>query len=138
MTEPSTRTRSERWNNPLTIAIVAAALAGFSNAYIAYANNEAQLELETRRAESERILEVLKVGEPDRVRENLRFLLQLGLVQNEELVRRIQGWEADPNRGPLYLSVERRRAAFRRANQAGRAQPANDEPPASQADPAGY
>lgn len=93
----------QRWTNPLTIAIVAAALAGFSNAWIAYENNRAQLALEAKRAESERILEMLKAGEPGRVRENLRFLLQLGLVQDEELRRRIEAWEANPSRAPAYV-----------------------------------
>ncbi len=139
MTESSSRAR---WSNPLTVAIVAAALAGFSNAYIAYDNNRAQLELEARRAESERILEVLKIGEPNRVRENLRFLLQLGLVQSEDLRHRIEAWEANPRRAPIYLSpVEpevtgleggRRAGAgpaaaprAREAREAGRQPPAN-------------
>ncbi|HEV2816734.1 MAG TPA: hypothetical protein VGW40_05885 [Allosphingosinicella sp.] len=97
------RARAERWRNPLTVAVIAAALAGFSNAYVAYANSRAQLALEARRAESERILEVIKAGEPSRVRENLRFLLQLGLVQDENLRIRITAWEADPRRAPAYL-----------------------------------
>jgi hypothetical protein len=98
---------SERWSNPLTVAIVAAALAGFSNAYIAYANNRAQVALETSKAESARILEVLKIGEPNRVRENLHFLVQLGLVQSEPLRRNLEAWNANPRRAPIYLSLER-------------------------------
>jgi len=129
---------SERWSNPLTVAVIAAALAGFSSLYVAYVNNRAQVALEASKAESDRILEVLKIGEPERVRENLRFLLQLGLVRDEELRRRIEAWEANPNRAPLYLSEERRRAASERLRQRFQARPANGEPPASQEEPAGY
>ena len=98
------RARAERWRNPLTVAVIAAALAGFSNAYIAYANNRAQVALETSKAESARILEVLKIGEPSRVRENLHFLVQLGLVQSEPLKGRLEAWDANPRRAPAYLS----------------------------------
>ena len=101
---------SERWSNPLTVAVIAAALAGFSSLYLAYVNNRAQVALEASKAESDRILEVLKIGEPERVRENLRFLLQLGLVKDEALRRRIEAWEANPNRAPVYLSRDRRTA----------------------------
>lgn len=96
--------RPGRWINPLTVAVAAAALAGFSNAWLAYENNRAQLALEAKRAESARILEMLRAGDPARVRENLRFLLQLGLVQDEDLRRRIEAWEANPQRAPLYFS----------------------------------
>ncbi|HYN46468.1 MAG TPA: hypothetical protein VES64_07230 [Allosphingosinicella sp.] len=102
---------SERWSNPLTVAVIAAALAGFSSLYLAYVNNRAQVALEASKAESDRILEVLKIGEPERVRENLRFLLQLGLVRDEVLRRRIEAWDANPNRAPVYLSRDRRAAA---------------------------
>ena len=101
------KAKSERWSNPLTVAVIAAALAAFTNAYLAYVNNQAQVALERSRAESERILEMLRVGDPARVRENLRFLLQLGLVQDEGLRRRIIAWEANPNRAPFYLRLER-------------------------------
>lgn len=111
-----------RWTNPLTVAVIAAALAGFSNAWLAYENNRAQLALEAKRAESERILEMLRAGDPARVRENLRFLIQLGLVQDAELRGRIEAWEANPRRAPLYLRG-RIEAAERRAQAAEKAQP---------------
>lgn len=109
------RGRAELWRNPLTVAVAAAALAGFSNAYVADANNrtqlavqdtnnQAQLALETSKAESARILEVLKIGEPDRVRENLNFLVQLGLIQSAPLRRTLNAWDANPERARFYLS----------------------------------
>ena len=97
------RARAERWRNPLTVAVIAAALAGFFNAYVAYANNRAQVALETSKAESARILEVIKIGDPARVRENLRFLIQLGLVQSGDLKSRLAAWEANPRRARAYL-----------------------------------
>ena len=102
---------SERWSNPLTVAVIAAGLAGLSGIYLAHVNNRAQIALEASKAESDRILEVLKIGEPERVRENLRFLIQLGLVKDEALRRRILAWDANPNRAPVYLSADRRPAA---------------------------
>jgi hypothetical protein len=60
--------------------------------------------------------------------------VQLGLVQSEPLRRNLEAWDANPGRAPIYLSDERR-AASRRA---GQARPANEEPPASQADSVGY
>ncbi len=104
MAETPERPRAGRWTNPLTVAVVAAALAGFSNLWLAYENNRTALALERSRAESGRILEMLKAGDPARVRENLRFLIQLGLVQDPELRGRIEAWEANPQRAPPYLS----------------------------------
>lgn len=124
---------SERWSNPLTVAVIAAALAGFSGLYLASVNNRAQVALEASKAESDRILEVLKIGEPERVRENLRFLLQLGLVKDEALRRRIEAWDANPNRAPVYLSPARSRPGV------GRREPEPGEAPAAQAaDRGGY
>jgi hypothetical protein len=123
------RARSERWSNPLTVAVIAAALAALTNAWLAFANNRAEVALESRKAEADRILEVLKIGEPERVRENLRFLIQLGLVQDEELRRRLQSWDADPRRAPIYLSRERL-GALREAGQARRPDRARSAPPA--------
>lgn len=124
---------SERWSNPLTVAVIAAALAGFSGLYLASVNNRAQVALEASKAESDRILEVLKIGEPERVRENLRFLLQLGLVKDEALRRRIEAWDANPNRAPVYLSpVASRPAVARREQEPGQV------PAAPAADRGGY
>ena len=130
------KSRSERWTNPLTVAVIAAALAGFSNLWLANQNNRAEAALESRRAESDRILEVLKIGEPARVRENLLFLLQLGLVRDEELRRSIEAWHANPARAPAYLSRERLGAA-REAAEERRREADRSEAPAP-AEPGGY
>jgi hypothetical protein len=91
-----------RWNNPLAIAILAAAVAGVANAGVAWLNGylqrsvEAQraeqqskleqqkstdtLALDERRSEATRILEVIKIGDPDKAAVNLQFLLDAGLL----------------------------------------------------------
>lgn len=125
---------SERWSNPLTVAVIAAALAGLSGIYLAHVNNRAQIALEASKAESDRILEVLKIGEPERVRENLRFLIQLGLVKDEALRRRILAWDANPNRAPVYLSRDPSAAASPQRQPPG----AGETPSESQTGRSGY
>jgi 5'-nucleotidase len=97
--------RQSRWINPLVLAVLAAALAAGGNAVVASINgtaqrqaeathNEAQLALERfkidgqqkieeGRAEAARILEVIKTSNPDQAAENLSFLLQSSLIEND-------------------------------------------------------
>lgn len=90
-----------RWNNPLTIAIVAAALAGFSNAAVTFVNGVQQnslqndkqkddFQLERSKAETARILEMIKTGDKDAAASNLEFLLETGLVQDAEVVEKLK------------------------------------------------
>ena len=94
-----------RWNNPLTIAILAAAVAGVANAAVGWQTSylqrnlerdraervseleeqksKAALILEQRRSEAERILETIKVGDADKAANNLRFLVDTGLLTEE-------------------------------------------------------
>jgi hypothetical protein len=82
--------------HPLVLAIIAAALAGVSNAYVAFLNGAAQRSLETSRAEATerielgkaeaaRILELVKTGDQAKAAENLKFLVDTGLVKNTDL-----------------------------------------------------
>lgn len=92
-----------RWNNPLTIAIVAAALAGFSNAAVTFVNGVQQnnlqndkqkddFQLERSKAETARILEMIKTGNRDTAASNLDFLLQTGLIQDEKVVEKLAAY----------------------------------------------
>ena len=94
--------RRSRWSNPLVIAILGAAAAAAGNAGVAWqsgkaqreleddrastaqkaqeANNKAQLEVEGYKAEAARLFEVIKTNDPDKAAENLRFLLDVGLI----------------------------------------------------------
>ena len=74
-----------RWRSPLVVAIFAAAIAALGNAVVAFVNGREGQGLEDNRAESARILEMIKTGDADKAAENLRFLADAGLV-------------ADPNR----------------------------------------
>jgi hypothetical protein len=105
-----------RWTNPLVVAILAAALAGASNALVAAVNSyfqrdleerrsKAQLDLEERKsdgqislekskAESGRILEMIKTGDPAKASNNLRFLIESGLVADKDLTEKVAGFLA--------------------------------------------
>src|SRR6266702_539352 len=66
--------RLSAWKNPLYLTLLAAIVGLVGNAWLSYSNNKAQMEIEDRRAEAARILEVLKTGNPDIAAENLDFL----------------------------------------------------------------
>jgi GH24 family phage-related lysozyme (muramidase) len=70
------------WKSPLVVAILAAAVAGTGNAIVAYLNGSAQVVLETQKSEQSRILEMIKTGNPDKAAENLKFLLDAGLIRD--------------------------------------------------------
>ncbi|MBS0642190.1 MAG: hypothetical protein JSS43_20170 [Proteobacteria bacterium] len=98
--------RRSRLTNPLVVAIFAAAIAGLSSAVVAFINGteqraqderRAQLDstretqkakadriLEEGKAEAARILEMIKTNEPDKAAANLSFLLETGLIADEE------------------------------------------------------
>jgi hypothetical protein len=84
-----------KWNNPLVIAVLAAAVAAAGNAAVALINGVEQRaqderraitesDLEEGKAETARILEVLKTNDPDKAAVNLEFLLKAGLISNDE------------------------------------------------------
>lgn len=75
--------RASTWRSPLVVAIFAAAVAAAGNAVIAYLNGNAQLGLEERKAEQTRILEMIKTSDPEKATNNLKFLLESGLIADE-------------------------------------------------------
>jgi hypothetical protein len=91
-----------RWRSPLTVAIIAAALAALGNAVVAFVNGREGQSLEVTRAESARILEMIKTGNADKAAENLKFLADAGLVENPRLVNGIRTFLAsrNPGQGP--------------------------------------
>ena len=106
--------RRARWTNPLVLAILAAAIAGFTNAGVSFMNNAHQLHLEKFKAdqtytlerskeEATRILEMIKVSgtektAPDRAATNLGFLTDLGLISDQTVANNIR--EYVKNRKP--------------------------------------
>src|SRR4051794_1441434 len=72
-------TRRSRWWNPLFIAIVGATIAAIGGAVVSWLNGTAIQQAESFKAESVRILEAIKTNDPDKAKENLRFLVAAGL-----------------------------------------------------------
>ena len=92
-----------RWTNPLTVAVAATALAALSNTGAILLNGSLQRnveqekatqskDLEQSKAEAQRILEVIKVGDPKKVADNLSFLLHSGLISSGELNRKLENY----------------------------------------------
>jgi hypothetical protein len=74
-----------RWNSPLVLAIIAATVAALGSVFVAWWNGYEGERLESSRAESTRILEMIKTGNnADRAAENLQFLLDAGLIEDKE------------------------------------------------------
>jgi hypothetical protein len=100
-----------RWFNPLLIAVVAAFLAALGNAAVSLMsgwtaqdiqrdNNRAQLDLEDFKAESGRLLEVIKTNnDPDRAAVNISFLLDAGLIKNQNTAAYLKQFLATRARG---------------------------------------
>ena len=89
--------------NPLTLSIIAAALAVGGNAWVAWYNNGAQLDLEERKAEAARILEIVKVADPDKAANNLQFLIDTGLIADPKHLEAMKTYLArrKPGQGPV-------------------------------------
>lgn len=52
-------------------------------------NRDAELKLEIIKAESTRILEMIKTGDTEKAAKNLEFLIKTGLIADEERVKRL-------------------------------------------------
>jgi hypothetical protein len=87
--------------NPLTVAVAVAALALVGNVVATWWNGRLQrvleeekasqtLRLEESKAESERILEMIKTGDPGKAVTNLKFLLDAGLIASADRVAKLR------------------------------------------------
>ena len=94
------------WANPLFLAITAAVITATASLYVSIDNSRQQRELETLKAEHARILEAIKTGNPDKAAENLRFMLDTGLIRSAETVLRLREELSKrlPGRGPSLPS----------------------------------
>lgn len=115
--------RTSAWRSPLTVAIFAAAAAAAGNGVVAVVNgslqrgledrkSSAEIVLERSKAESTRILEMIKTGEPERAAANLEFLLQSGLISDPALSSNIEAFlkKRQPGTGPSLPSPSGRLA----------------------------
>jgi N-acetyl-anhydromuramyl-L-alanine amidase AmpD len=93
---------SAAWRSPLVLSVLGAALAAAGNAGVSYFNAKQQRELEDRRSEQARILEMIKTGSPDKAAENLKFLVDAGLVTDPSVSVRLGKFLNDrkPGTGP--------------------------------------
>jgi hypothetical protein len=115
--------RTSAWRSPLTVAIFAATAAAAGNAVVAVVNGSLQRELEDKKssaeivlerskAESTRILEMIKTGDPERAASNLEFLLQSGLISDRALSSNVEAFlkNRKPGTGPSLPSPSGRLA----------------------------
>jgi hypothetical protein len=115
--------RTSAWRSPLTVAIFAAAAAAAGNAVVAVVNgssqraledkkSSAEFELERSKAESTRILEMIKTGDPERAAANLEFLLESGLISEPRLSSNVAAFlhKRNPGTGPSLPSPSGRLA----------------------------
>jgi Trypsin-like peptidase domain len=82
--------QASTWRSPLVVAILAAAVAAAGNAVIALVNGNAQVGLEERKAEQTRILEMIKTSDPEKATNNLKFLLESGLIADASRAARLR------------------------------------------------
>lgn len=96
------------WRSPLVVAILAATIAATGNAVVAFTNGILQRELENEKAEQTRILEMIKTGDPDKAAENLKFLLDSGLVSKADTTQKLRNFlkNREPGSGPTLPSVD--------------------------------
>ncbi len=117
--------RLSRWTNPLVLAIIGATLTGLANVVAIWLTSHYQLELEQTKStatldveerksraslgveqaksEATRILEMIKTNDPDKAAENLKFLVDSGLIADDILNGKIRKFLADrkPGTGPF-------------------------------------
>lgn len=107
-----------RWTNPFIVAIIGATAVGLFSAAVSVLNakyqrqlsdstNQNQGYLESVRAENANILEVVKLGDPQKVRSGLCLLLKLNSIKSSEANAGIQsylaehhGCQAEPEQKP--------------------------------------
>ena len=90
------------WKNPVVVAILAATVAGLGNAIVAYTNGRLQRDLEVTKAEHARMLEMIKTGDADKAAENLKFLVDTGLISDPDVLKKLEDFleTRQEGRGP--------------------------------------
>ena len=94
-----------RWSSPLVLAVLAAAIAALGNAAAIWLTGRSQHDLETTKAEqtrvleegkaeAARILEMIKTGDPEKAADNLKFLVDAGLISDADRRKNIQNFLA--------------------------------------------
>ena len=95
--------RRSRWVNPLVLAVLAAALAGLGNAYVASQNGRTQLEmasqshtrqqsLEEQKAEYALLLEIMKSADACKAARNLHVAFEAGMLSAPNKREALKVW----------------------------------------------
>jgi SH3-like domain-containing protein len=88
--------RSEAARNskfgPILIAIWTAAAAAAGNGIVSWFNGQQMHRLESEKAQSAVILEVVKTGSPDKAASNLAFLVEIGVISQEQAGARLRNY----------------------------------------------
>lgn len=74
------KTGYRRWSDPLVIAVVGAAVAVVGNLISGYYQANQALHLEKEKERAILIQEIVKTGNVDRAKDNIRFLLKAGIL----------------------------------------------------------
>ena len=69
---------------PILIAVWTAAIAAIGNGVVSWFNGQQMHRLESAKAQSAVILEVVKTNSPDKAANNLAFLVEIGVISQEQ------------------------------------------------------
>ena len=90
--------RSRRWN-PLNVVIIGATITALANVMVSELNGRSTRQLESFKAESARISDMIKTGSPDAAAKNLEFLVQAGLITTPQIAEGIRNYLANRAEG---------------------------------------
>jgi predicted outer membrane lipoprotein len=75
---------NNRWNSPLVLAILAAAVGLVGNIWMEHANNRWKKDTDFFNVQSALILDAIRTGDPNAACENLRLLVGLGYLTDKD------------------------------------------------------
>jgi hypothetical protein len=91
-----------RWNTPLILALIGAIIAGVTNIIVAGYNGFVEHRSDVEKSESTRILQMIKTSDLKLATQNLKFLVQTGLVIDTDRVTKITKYLVEhPDDGPV-------------------------------------
>ncbi|MFY0732960.1 hypothetical protein [Aurantimonas sp. NFXS3] len=102
---------AEAFGNPFLVAVVAGILALAGNGLVAFVNNIGELDLATRKEQSDLVLAALGTEEVDKVKQNLRLLAEAKLITSDDrrnsILQYLNTLEEGQGPGGLGQSVSR-------------------------------
>lgn len=88
------RSDAEKGSNlgPILIAVWTTAIAALGNGVVSWFNGQQMHRLESEKAQSAVILEVVKTNSPDKAANNLAFLVEIGVISQEQAGERLRNY----------------------------------------------